>query len=235
MGTKKQHKQQRHNSSTSIQNTQTDPIMTGSEILNIVFTVGVSQLAIDLLSNYFIFKGDAYQRSIKNMERSKTKLHRAKEDLKRSKKHQKKVEGAEAEYSSACAEVARRHMAPSMISSVYFFLLLKILGSEYQGRVMGVLPFVPYRIVNGITGRGLDWTDVPIEALAGTTFVPKQAFSFLCVYVLAGLSVKYYVTKLVATSPPPGADRGIMTVVNSPAGHHIARSFGLDPNDLKRL
>lgn len=221
-------------SNKTIENTVLS-IMTGSEILNIVVTVGFSQLVIDLLSSYIVFRGEDYQRLIKNMERSKSKLDRAEADLKRSDKHQKKVERAQAEYSTACADVARKHMLPSLASSVYFFLLLKILGTEYQGRVMGVLPFVPFNIVKGVTGRGLDWTDVPLEALAGTKLVPNQAFSFLCVYILAGLSVKYYVNKLVATKPPPGADRGVMSVIDSPAGHHIARSFGLNPDDLKQL
>ncbi len=216
-----------------IHNRRETTIMTGSEILNIVVTVGVSQLIIDLLSTYLVFKRDGYQLALRNMERSKSKLERAEVDLKRSTKHQKKADRAQTEYSSACAEVARRHMLPSLISSVYFFLLLKILGTEYQGRVMGVLPFVPFSILRGITGRGLDWKDVPLEALSGTKMVPKQAFSFLCIYVLAGLSVKFYVNKLVATKPPPGADKGIMTIVDSPMGHKFAQSFGLDPADLK--
>lgn len=208
--------------------------MTGSEILNIVVTVGVSQLAIDLLANYLVFKGGDYQRALRNLERSKSKLDRAEVDLKRSPKHQKKVDRAKAEHSAACAEVARRHMPPSLFSSVFFFLLLKILGTEHRGKVMGVLPFVPFDLVTRITARGLDWGEVPLEALGGTKLVPKQAFSFMCIYALAGLSVKYYINKLVATKPPRGADKGIMTLVDSPLGHNIARSFGLDPEDLKQ-
>jgi hypothetical protein len=209
--------------------------MTGSEILNIVVTVGISQLLMDVLCRYVIFGADGYQRALRELERSKSKLDRAEWELKRSTKHQKKADRAKSEYSAACAEVARRHLLPNMLSGLFFFVLLKIFGAEYQGRVMGVLPFVPYDLATKVTGRGLDWRDVPLEAFGGTKMVPKQAFSYMFVYVLAGFSVKYYVHKLVATKPPPGADKGVMTIVDSPMGHRIARSFGLDPEDLKQL
>ena len=101
---------------------------------------------------------------------------------------------------------------------------------------MGVLPFVPYNMVSRVTARGLDWRAVDLEALNDATSVPmhpKQAFSFFFVYALAGLAVKYYVTKLVGTKPPKGADGGISTVMDSPIGQSVIRSMGIDPEDLK--
>jgi uncharacterized membrane protein (DUF106 family) len=211
--------------------------MTCSEIINIVSTIGISQLVIDLLSNYLVYKGEHYQRALRQMERSKSKLDRAEYDMQRSqnKNNPKKLERAKAEYSQSCADVARRHMVPSLMSSLFFFLLLRILGTEYKGKVIGVLPFVPYRFVSRITARGLDWQDVSVENLqaAGTTMDPKQALSFMLVYVLAGFAVKSYVTKLVGTKPPPGADGGIATIVDSPMGQSVAKAWGFDPNDLK--
>lgn len=212
--------------------------MTFSEILNIVTTIGVSQLILDLLSNYFVYKGRHYQHALSQLERSKAKLDRTTFDVERSKnnKHNpKKLERAKAEYQQACADVARRHMVPNMCSSLFFFLLLKILGTEYKGRVIGVVPFVPYSFLARIVGRGLDWRDVSVDDLkaAGTTLDPKQALSFMFVYVLSGLAIKSYVNKAVGTKPPAGADGGIATIVDSPMGQSIAKAWGFDPNDLK--
>jgi hypothetical protein len=217
-------------------NTITNSIMTGSEILNVVVTVGVSQLVIDLLSNHFVFKGNPYQRALQSLERSKTKLEKAKVDAKKNpNKNAKKLERATTEYQIMCADVARRHFPPSIFSSIFFFILLRILGTEYKGKVIGVMPFVPFDLVTRITCRGLDWRDVSVEELteAGTKMHPKQAISFLFVYVLAGLAVKFYISKAVGTKPPAGADNGIRTVVDSPMGQAVMRSMGIDPEELK--
>mmetsp|Transcript_16984 Transcript_16984/g.27589 ORF Transcript_16984/g.27589 Transcript_16984/m.27589 type:complete len:215 (-) Transcript_16984:19-663(-) len=212
--------------------------MTGSELLNIVVTIGVSQLLLDLASNYLVFQGDSYQRSVRNMERCLSKFQRAEVDFqKNANKHGKKYERAKAEYSTACADVARRHMPPNVVSGFFFFLLGRILGTEYKGKVVGVLPFVPTDFFARITCRGLEWRDLVAEKqilLDGTTTMdPKQALSFTVVYVLAGLTVKYYVHKAVAVKPPQGADNGVRTVVDSPMGQSMARALGIDPNDLK--
>ena len=208
--------------------------MTGSEISNIIVTIGVSQLILDLLSNYFVYNGDRYQRALRNLESTKSKLTRAEFDVQsKGNKHLKRMEKCKADYSMAAADVARRHMVPNLFSSMFFFFLLKILGTEHKGKVMGVLPFVPYTILTRITSRGLDWKDVSPDDLVGTKMDPKQAFSFLFVYILAGLTVKYYVNKAVGIKPPKGADGGVQTIVDSPMGQAMARSLGLDPKDLK--
>ena len=109
--------------------------MTASEISSIVVTVGICQLIIDLISNYVVYQSDAYQRSIRLVERSKTKLSKAEADLEKSKKHQKKFDRAKADYSTSCADVARRHFIPNALSSVFFVILLRILGTEHKGKV----------------------------------------------------------------------------------------------------
>ncbi|KAG7341384.1 integral membrane protein DUF106 [Nitzschia inconspicua] len=211
--------------------------MTCSEILNIVTTVAISQLIIDLLSNYFVFKGRHYTEAVRQMERAKAKVDRAEYDMQRSnsKNNPKKLELAKEEYSLYCADVARRHMMPNMIGSLFFLLLLKILGTEYKGKVIGVLPFVPYTFVSRITARGLDWKDVSVEDLkaAGTTMDPKQALSFMLVYILAGWVAKSYVKRAVGTNPPPGADGGLQTIANSPMGQAMAKRLGFDPDEMK--
>ena len=109
--------------------------MTASEISSIVVTVGICQLIIDLLSNYLVYQNDPYQRSVRTMERFKTKVDKADADLKKSEKHRKKYDRAKSDYSTSCADVARRHFAPNMLSSIFFIILLRILGTEHKGKV----------------------------------------------------------------------------------------------------
>lgn len=110
--------------------------MTSSEILNIVITVGVCQLILDLLSNYLVFHNGPYQRSCRTMQRMQIKLTKADANLKKSeKKHRKNFDRSKADYSTACADVARRHFVPKLLSSIFFLILLRILGTEHQGKV----------------------------------------------------------------------------------------------------
>jgi hypothetical protein len=97
---------------------------------------------------------------------------------------------------------------------------------------MAILPFVPFTFFTRITARGLDWSNVPDTALEGIGIEVKQATSFLFIYLLAGLSVKYFVNKTFGTQPPAGADRGIMTVLESRQGQRLVKSLGIDPEEL---
>ncbi|KAL3907812.1 MAG: hypothetical protein SGILL_008719 [Bacillariaceae sp.] len=211
--------------------------MTCAGIQNIVVTIGMSQLILDLVFNHFVYKGESYKRALRTMERSQTKLKRAEQDLAKSEaKHRKKYDRTKDEYSQACADVARRHTMPQMTTSVCFLILLKILGAEYQGKVMGVLPFTPFNLITKVSTRGLaDWKIIPLDDLkaTGTAMQPQQAFSFLFVYMLASMTVKYYVHQAVAIQPPPGADGGMSTIVESPMGQAIAKNMGFDPAALK--
>mmetsp|Transcript_11858 Transcript_11858/g.28097 ORF Transcript_11858/g.28097 Transcript_11858/m.28097 type:complete len:212 (+) Transcript_11858:130-765(+) len=209
--------------------------MTASDLYSIVVTIGVCQLIIDLLSNKLVYDADPYQRSLRTMERFRIKHEKAAADLKsKGEKHRKKHDRAKAEYQGSCADVARRHVVPGMLSSVFFLILMRILGTEHGGKVLGVLPFVPYNFVARLTARGLDWKSIDVEALAEkTSILPQQVVSFFAIYALAGLAVRFFVTRMVGTKPPKGADGGITTIMESPFGQAVMRSMGIDPDDLK--
>jgi hypothetical protein len=207
--------------------------MTASEILNIVATIGLSQLACDLLAKWLVYNKEPYQRACGALERARWKLNKAEADFKKNAKHAKRLQRAKEDWGEGTSDVARRHTGPGMISSVFFVILLRILGAEHKGNVMAILPFVPFNLLTKITGRGLDWSNVPDAALQGTEIHFKQATSFLLIYLLSGLSVKYFVNKAFGTQPPAGADRGIMTVMESPKGQRLMKSMGIDPDDLK--
>jgi hypothetical protein len=208
--------------------------MTASEILSIAMTVGICQIFLDLVANYLVYKKDPYQRACAAFERARWKLNKAEADLaKNPKKNETRHQRAKEDFGEAAAVVAQKHTAPSMMTSLFFILLLRILGAENQGNVIAVLPFTPFKILARVTRRGLDWSNMPLGAIEGSNVNFEQGASYLFIYFLSAMSVKFYCSKLFGTSPPPGADKGIMTVMDSPKGQKMAKAMGIDPDDLK--
>ena len=110
--------------------------MTASDLYGIVTTVGFCQLVIDLLANNLVYKKDSYQRALRTMERFRGKLDKATADLNsKGEKHRKKFDRAKSDYQASCADVARRHVGPGILSSLFFVILMRILGTEHGGKV----------------------------------------------------------------------------------------------------
>ena len=156
---------------------------------------------------------------------AKWKLDKAEADFKKNAKHAKRLQRAKDDYGEHRSHVAQRHSAPTLFSSFFFLILVRILGTEYGGKVMAILPFSPINLIYRITARGLDWSNVPPDALNGTDIEMKQAASYLTIYILAGMSVKFYVNKAFGTPAPVGADEGLLTMMESPAAKKM---MGLD-------
>lgn len=146
----------------------------------------------------------------------------------------KAYQRAKQECTDAGALVARQHMLPNILSSIVFIILMRVFGTEYKGRILGILPFTPWSFVRRIlTFRGLefrnDLTFIPISEKVSDI---HQAVSFMCIYMLTTLSVKYYINQLFGTKPPIGVD-GISNLTNSSWGKSVMKQAGLDPKDLK--
>lgn len=229
--------------------------MTAPEIVRVVITVGVVELICDLLAHWRIFSKEPYTRSLEKLSRARFKLDqvKAKEQQgsisnaakdtvgsltkKNSKadKNAKIFKRAEDDHANALSNVAQRHTVPSVLTSLVFVILMRILGADLKGKVVAILPFVPYSIFKRITARGLEFMGGDVgkvfEGITGLNDV-GQAASFTVIYMLTAASVKYYVHQLVSTKPPAGAE-SIMAMVDSPQGQHILRTVGIDPADLK--
>jgi hypothetical protein len=67
-----------------------------------------------------------------------------------------------------------------------------------------------------------------------TNSEPMHGHHFVFHTVLATMSIKYYVGKLLGTQPPTGAE-GMMAVLDSPAGQKLMRSVGVDPAEFKEI
>ena len=205
--------------------------MTAPEILHIVLTVGICQLGCDLLANYLVYNGDAYKRTVGALERARWKLDKAEADAAKSNKHAKRLQRAKDDYGTAKSLVARKHFGPGIFNSIFFLMLLRILGTEHKGNIMAILPFEPFNFLTRITARGLDWDSALDKGITASVSY-KQGASFFFIYALSALSVKFYVNKAFGVQPPPGADGGIVSMMESPGGRQMIKNIGLDPDEI---
>jgi uncharacterized membrane protein (DUF106 family) len=246
--------------------------MAVSDIGKIVATVATTQLISDLLSRRYIFQSESYLRSA-SFERARTRRDKtaaaiaAKQTVaigkkppqslgKSAEKDQKKLQRENEEVSTLAAEVARRHTMAGFYTSIVFLFLYKILSAEYSGKVVGVLPFQPFRLLQRVSFMGFGgaaklsvgevqslWLESivgPAATIPGAN-VPlspdvtnvSQACAFAFVYMLCSLSVKMMVSMAFGTKPPAGADEGMGTFMDSPQSKKMMESFGLDVNDVK--
>jgi len=262
--------------------------MTAQDILKIASTVGVVQLACNLVCNYTVFgtswlkqlgkqpkkskydddeSANKYQKAIDHVHRTKAKVDKeeaavaalketkpvdttattASGKKKTSKKKstdqgpQKRLKRAQDDHADACGAIGKMHVLPNILTSIVFILLLRILGIDFKGKVVGLLPFVPpLRLLQKITTRGLALNDALISmangginddgATAELAISIQQVCSFLFVYALSTMSVKFYVNKLFGTHPPQGLgiDGGVLSYMESPQGRKFMKQMGVD-------
>eukprot|EP00978_Attheya_sp_CCMP212_P003289 scaffold6796_cov44-Attheya_sp.AAC.1 len=233
--------------------------MTVSEVVHIAGTVAVVQVVIDLLTRYIVFQKEPYQQSVVTLERMRVKRDKAVALAESSKaasaatnkggklsgaaeKNAKKAKFAQDDFHTAAADVARRHTRPGMLSSLFFFILYRVLSAEYDGKVIAVLPFVPFPMLRRLSTRGLILPpqSVVTELLStvqhdpsfSAVTSPQQACSFLFIYMLCTFSVKFIMGKIFAKQPPAGADRGLGTMLENPNAQKFLSSMGVDPDEL---
>lgn len=203
--------------------------MTAADILKIVGTVAVTQVVIDVLANRWVFNTESYDRLCRALLRAQTLEAKARASkATNAEKHAKKLGKHVTEREALAALVAKKHATPAMGGSVAFLILYRILSAEHAGKVVAVLPFVPFRLLRRITLRGLDFGPEGAAAVAGA----ERACAFAFVYMLAAASAKFIVHKLLARKPPPGADGGFETMMEAPQSKAVMRSFGMDPDEF---
>ena len=211
--------------------------MPTADILNIIATVAVVQLGCDLFAHYFVFAKDPYQRFLGRLSREKhklTKLEQGNPDGKLvSEKQQKKLTKAKEDVAEIVAEISKKHMSTSLFTSIAFLILYRILGTEYYGKVIAILPFVPFRLMRKLTMRGLEMNLDNFEPMVGIAD-PNQACSFLFVYMLSTFSVKFFISQAFGTKPPVGAESGLMAVADAPQTQKLLKHFGLDNETINK-
>jgi hypothetical protein len=124
-------------------------------------------------------------------------------------------------------------MSASLFTSIAFLILYRILGTEYYGKVIAILPFVPFRLMRKLTMRGLEMDLTNFEPMEGISD-PNQACSFLFVYMLTTFSVKFFVSHAFGTKPPYGTESGLMALADAPQTQKLLKQFGLDNESIDK-
>lgn len=156
-------------------------------------------------------------------------------------KEAKKMQRDDEEMSALAADVAKRHTTGNFYPSIAFLILYRILAAEYAGKVVALLPFQPFNFLQKITFRGMSTVAVKdVHALwvesgsvSPDVSSASQACAFAFIYCLCSLSVKMMVNMAFGTKPPPGADQGVGTLIESPQSQKMMKKFGLDAEDVK--
>lgn len=222
--------------------------MTASDIIYIATTVAVVQGICDAIANRVTFSSDIYKQRCNALERARIKRDKtvvqvaqnpipitSNSSAKAKDKQAKKLQRAEEDYQTAASNVSLKHVLPNVMTGVVFYLLYKILNLEYQGKIIAILPFTPWKFLHRFTMRGLVFD--PHFVFEGTKRVlnPEQSCGFLVVYLLSTMSVKFMVKQVLGAKPPTGADKGMFTMLDDPRGQKFLRAVGVDVDDINEI
>ena len=193
--------------------------MTCSDISTIFITVALTQLLCDLLARHFVFSSESYVRAKARLERLEAQCDKLTSTS--SKKGQRLI----VDRTEARSQLAKKHTAPQIGTSLVFVVLYRILAAEHAGNVMGVMPFLPFSFLQRLTSRGIDFGD---HHPAG------QGCAFVFLYILSTLTVKYYVHQAISIHPPKGADGGLLTMMEDSNSQRVLKAWGLDNETLDK-
>jgi hypothetical protein len=163
--------------------------MPPAEISRICSTVAVVQLLCNVTANWLVFSKKGYRSALERFDqatKAKDRADRTGSDShakgQKPDKRAKRVKKVEEDYRTAAAIVSGMHLFPNLMTSVVFFILLRIFGTEMKGSVIGILPFKPFSLLRSLTGRGLDFSNAAsFESMSQNVTDIEQACSFMFV------------------------------------------------------
>ena len=226
--------------------------MTVGDIIYIITTVAVAQGICDGLANRLTYSSDSYRQRCSALEKARIKRDKvvtqaaqnpisgnntSNSSAKARDKQAKKIQRAEEDFRIAATNVTQRHVVPNVLTALLFYILYKILNLEYQGKIVAMLPFTPWRILRRFTMRGLEFNPEFDFISSSTKRVEnvEQACGFLIVYLLSTMSVKFMVKQVLGEKPPSGADKGFFAMLDDPRGQKFLNALGVDMDELNEI
>lgn len=161
-------------------------------LVSIVF---LAVLGSEAVSYAFVYRRADYKRACARV-RDLTKKYEKEEGklvpVDKRKVHERTITRLEEEVKDATSKMNWMKMRSTIATSIGFFLLYRSVATSYGGIVIARLPFVPFKMLQSFTHRGLSDEDV-------------YACGFGFIYSLATMAFKQNLPKALGFAPPRSA------------------------------
>jgi len=154
-----------------------------------------SSLVAEGLAWLLIYRTERYQKMTNDLKRLNKRVEKVRSENEglNSTSQKKKVKTAEEDLQTVSRNLSFEKMKSDAIIFMGFMVVfLSILGSVYDGRSIGKLPFEPFSLLQGISHRNLPGSDI-------------TDCSYLFIYVLSSIIFRTNIQKIFGTTPPKTA------------------------------
>ncbi|KAL6955203.1 hypothetical protein U1Q18_007642 [Sarracenia purpurea var. burkii] len=161
----------------------------GISVCTAVVCEAISWLLIYRTTSYKSLKS-SIDKASKKLETMKTDSNPSKLNLKKSKT--KKIDRVETSLKESSRDLSLFKFKSGAVVALVLFVVFGLLNSLFEGKSVAKLPFVPVRIIQKMSHRGLQGDD-PTDC----------SMAFL--YFLCSISIRTNLQKFLGFSPPRGA------------------------------
>lgn len=88
------------------------------------------------------------------------------------------------------SELTFKKLKSTFVVAVFMILMMITLNKYFSGIVIAKLPFIPFRLISGLTHRGIEGEDY-------------TECSFIFIYILTGMIFKNNIEKIFDLKAPP--------------------------------
>ena len=168
--------------------------------LSIVLVCILSTLFSEFLCYVLVYSDDSFSPLTDEASECNKRITKLKDNKSsvNEKKDKKELVRLQKQLKTASTKLNGLRFKTNFIMPFVMMAVFGILGSSYDGLVVGRLPFEPFSFIQGMTLRGID-------GIAED----NRDCSFFPLYILANMSLKPVITKLLGFAPPRAAGGGI--------------------------
>ncbi|KAL8245378.1 hypothetical protein R6Q59_011636 [Mikania micrantha] len=165
-----------------------------SDSLTITGISFLTAVVCEAISWFLIYRRTSYKSLKFAIDKASKKLDFMKTDLKKP-KPKTKIDRVETSLKESTRDLSLFKLKSGAVVAIVLFVVFGFLNSLYDGKSVAKLPFVPLRIVQRMSHRGLQGDD-PTDC----------SMAFL--YFLCSISIRTNLQKFLGFSPPRGAAAG---------------------------
>ena len=149
-----------------------------------------TNLFAEFLTWMFIYRTKRYKQTKKEIDALNKKIEQNKENIKGTSKHiDKKVKQQENELKYKSFDMMKTKMISMFIIGLFTIFFISLFNGLFQGIVVAKLPFVPFKLISGMSHRGILSNDLTDR-------------SFIFLYILCNISFRPIIQKLLGFAPP---------------------------------